>query len=373
MDGLYLRFDDKITEQIFTCKQCGKCCNGITFDKSVLTDEDISRLEKGLGKPLKEIFSEDELIHINHDGKILLSMKQPCKFLKDNKCSIHEFRPLTCRQYPLYCGEGIIKIDELDCPGGKELYEEKKKQYAIKVNLVLDNPQKLEIIDTQTRGDEVNWNQLFLFNGKLYNYYDAIYNNTSLNEREIEIPIIVDYLRRVPAQNILEIGNVLSHYFGNAAHDIVDKEEKANGVINEDIVKFAPNKKYDLIISISTMEHVGMEGDGVFRLSRGQVKLGFENVKTLLTPTGKFVFTIPLYYNPDLDYLIKSEDLVFDETYTMERDMESQKWKQIEFSNLKGKPWNGFVQNALDAEENVYALRRTKYLLIGVIHGKEDK
>jgi len=51
---------------------------------------------------------------------------------------------------------------------------------------------------------------------------------------------------------------VLSHYFA-VKHDIVDKYEIAPSVVNEDLVNFKPGKKYDLIVSISTLEHVGWD------------------------------------------------------------------------------------------------------------------
>ena len=57
-------------------------------------------------------------------------------------------------------------------------------------------------------------------------------------------------------KKILEVGNILSHYF-SVNHDIVDKYEKDVDVINQDIIDYHPNKKYDLIVSISSLEHVG--------------------------------------------------------------------------------------------------------------------
>jgi hypothetical protein len=42
-------------------------------------------------------------------------------------------------------------------------------------------------------------------------------------------------------RNVLEVGNVLSHYFP-VHHDVLDKYEKAKGVINEDVVEFSPAK-----------------------------------------------------------------------------------------------------------------------------------
>jgi len=65
-------------------------------------------------------------------------------------------------------------------------------------------------------------------------------------------------VRKYRGKNILEIGNVLSRHI-KLEHDILDKYETAKGVINEDIVDFKSEKKYDLIISISTLEHVGWD------------------------------------------------------------------------------------------------------------------
>jgi hypothetical protein len=74
----------------------------------------------------------------------------------------------------------------------------------------------------------------------------------------IEVPIIYEMVKEAEAygQKVLEVGNVLSHYF-HVNHDIVYKYEKAKGVINEDVINFRLPKKYDLIISISTLEHMG--------------------------------------------------------------------------------------------------------------------
>ena len=376
MDSLRLRYDDTLTSKLVNCKQCGKCCDGTIFTNVALTKEDIARLEDGLGKPFTDIFTTEEIICLNTDGKSRLSFAFPCKFLKDNKCTIYNLRPLACRQYPIYCGEGIIKVDEINCPAGKELYEEKKKQYppisldrtAISPLLKEDPLIDMKVVDTQIKGEDVDWKKLFLFNDKLYNYYFAAYNNTILNEREIEIPIIADYLSKNPAENILEIGNVLSHYFANVQHDVLDRDEKGDNVINKDIVTYTSKKKYNLIVSISTMEHVGMEGDGVYKLIRGEVEKGFNSVQNLLARKGKFIFTVPLYFNPEMDELIRSGLLSFDETYCMERSMTDHTWTQVDFSEVKKLPWNNFVQNVVDAEEQVYALRRMRYLLVGIIN-----
>src|SRR5215216_4478266 len=90
----------------------------------------------------------------------------------------------------------------------------------------------------------------FQFNGVDYLYFFRKYNTTFLNERAVEIPIIVDFIKKYKSKRILEIGNVLKHYF-NFGFDIVDKYEKYQGVVNVDIIDFNPSEKYDLIVSIS--------------------------------------------------------------------------------------------------------------------------
>ena len=99
---------------------------------------------------------------------------------------------------------------------------------------------------------------------------------------------------------------MLSNYV-HFQHDIVDKYEKAEGVINQDVVDFQPaeneNDKYDLIVSISTIEHVGWD-----ETPRDPKKIprALENLTTkCLAPRGEIVVTLPLGYNTYLDKLLK--------------------------------------------------------------------
>ena len=92
----------------------------------------------------------------------------------------------------------------------------------------------------------------FMFQGEKLNYFYYPYNATWRNERIIEIPIIWKSARNFKGK-ILEVGNVLSYYFP-VNHDILDKYEKAKGVINKDILDLDEDNKYDLIVSISTLE-----------------------------------------------------------------------------------------------------------------------
>lgn len=164
----------------------------------------------------------------------------------------------------------------------------------------------------------------FTFKKKNYRYFHHIYNHTWGNERRVEIPIIWNLIRNKKSATILEIGNVLSHYF-SIAHDVLDKYEKGPSVINEDVVTYKSKKKYDLIVSISTLEHVGWDEAKKDKL---KILQAIKNLKTMLSPAGKIIFTVPLGYNPYLDTIVAQGKLVTDECYYLERISNDNLWKE---------------------------------------------
>jgi len=165
----------------------------------------------------------------------------------------------------------------------------------------------------------------FTFQGKKYFYFNNLYNGTHTSERTVEIPIIWHIVQENKNKSILEIGNVLSKYHP-FKHDIVDKYEVGDNVINQDVVDFKPNVKFDLIISISTLEHVGYDEE-----PRNPMKIldAFSNLKRLLAPNGRIVVTLPLGYNLEMDKLIKEKTIQFNSQYYMKRISSANDWKEI--------------------------------------------
>lgn len=169
-----------------------------------------------------------------------------------------------------------------------------------------------------------------MFDGSAHRYRYHLYNDTWRNERSVELPIVWDLVRRHPPNQVLEVGNVLSHYHP-IRHDVVDKYERADGVIQQDCVDFRPQKRYALIVSISTLEHVGWDPPEPREPQR--VVRAIENLRGCLAPGGTFLFTAPVGYNPNLDRWL-------DETPSLNRRClrrvsASNEWKEAAWEEVR--------------------------------------
>lgn len=220
-----------------------------------------------------------------------------------------------------------------------------KERFSPKVRRVIREKGVLYVVGAVVRRVRVRWKisvafpfwynyyrlfksrSRFVFQKREYRYFYHKYNVTWRNERTVEVPIVWHIAESFNG-SILEVGNVLSHYF-KFDHDIVDKYEKAVGVINEDVTEISTSKKYDLIISISTLEHVGWdENPNEKKIVDDSEKIlqAINKLKSLLNPGGKIVATLPLGYNPYLDELLRSGKLKFDEQFCLKRVSKENKW-----------------------------------------------
>lgn len=171
--------------------------------------------------------------------------------------------------------------------------------------------------------------------GRRYNYFYHPYGSTWKNERAVEIPIVWDIVKTFIEKNkkILEVGNVLSYRFKvkSENYDILDKYEIKNSVIKEDIVDFKSQYKFDLIVCISTLEHIGWDED--FK-DTTKVLRAVDNMRSMVAPGGKMIVTIPLGYNPELDASLRTKKIQFKAQFYMERTGNLQ-WKQVDYNELK--------------------------------------
>ena len=122
-------------------------------------------------------------------------------------------------------------------------------------------------------------------------YFDHPYNSTRYNSRRIEIPIVRHHIRKMALErgaiSVLEIGNVLSHY-EHVTWPVVDRYEP--GCINIGVKVYEPRQLADLVISISTIEHVSGEPNEVLA-----------KIRSFLAPNGLAVLTVPPRYNKHID------------------------------------------------------------------------
>src|SRR3989344_1805710 len=172
---------------------------------------------------------------------------------------------------------------------------------------------------------------LFKFKGETYEYFYHPYNRTLASERIVEIPIAKRLVDQYPPDRVLEVGNVLSHYFP-VTHDILDKYEQFPGVTNQDIVEFKPLHKYDLIISISTLEHVGKDYSEPNNPKKFLEALSC--LKKMLSKKGVLLFTLPVSFNPYVRKLIYAKKIPVTRSYFLKRTSHLNEWKEINFPQL---------------------------------------
>ncbi|RSK52909.1 hypothetical protein [Bacillus canaveralius] len=161
-----------------------------------------------------------------------------------------------------------------------------------------------------------NFSDSFFFKDKKFSYNKIPINNIS--ERAIEVPIGLDFLEQNKTGRILEVGHVLSSYETAAnivQRDILDKFEVAANVLNLDLMDFHPENKYDAIISISTVEHIGQSTDptGAYgessQLKDHEAPLkAIVKIYNLLKVNGKAIISVPFGCLSDLGWLIQFGD-----------------------------------------------------------------
>lgn len=166
----------------------------------------------------------------------------------------------------------------------------------------------------------------FTFQGRDLEYFYAHYNVTWCNERCIEVPIGRDYLERFAGREVLEVGNVLSHY-GTCRHSVLDKYERGPAILNADIIDHRPTHPPDLILSLSTFEHIGFDDD-TGGSSGEKIQAAVSACRGLLAPCGLLAFTVPLGYNPELDRLIEQDALGQDRGWFLLR-RDAREWEEV--------------------------------------------
>jgi uncharacterized protein len=116
--------------QVVDCTRCANCCRTL---RPHFTDEDIERISNYLGQT-REQFMADFLVW-DIEGQCYRTKTTPCPLLgEDNKCTVYEVRPETCREYPYTDKKGFAfstisrANSALDCPAAFAIVEGMKKR-----------------------------------------------------------------------------------------------------------------------------------------------------------------------------------------------------------------------------------------------------
>jgi glycosyltransferase involved in cell wall biosynthesis len=152
----------------------------------------------------------------------------------------------------------------------------------------------------------MKWSNTFRFKGRNIYYNRIRFNNPS--ERCVEVSIGFDFLALLPSKTrILEVGNVLSHYENSLSEylairsrKIIDKFESELGIEQWDLMDMPLAEKYDAIVSISTVEHIGQGVNPIGSYGETILERDLEaplqaicKIYELLSAGGKALITVP--------------------------------------------------------------------------------
>jgi hypothetical protein len=175
----------------------------------------------------------------------------------------------------------------------------------------------------------------FALGGESYRLLRRAYGLTWVTERAVEVPVAQRLLERHRGERVLEVGNVLSHYM-RTDHEVVDKYERAPGVRNVDVLDLAAEPEYDLVIAISTLEHVGRDETP---REPGRAIRALEHLRGLLRPGGTLFATVPVGYNPELDAALAAG------SYEL-RAMRRAPWREVDPAEALQSPYDFLVYSA---------------------------
>ncbi|MCP3423561.1 class I SAM-dependent methyltransferase [Nocardioides pinisoli] len=182
----------------------------------------------------------------------------------------------------------------------------------------------------------------FEWDGRRLPYFVHHYHYTWLNERAVEVAMALDLLERHAGASVLEVGNVLSHY-APVGHTVVDKYERAPGVLNEDVADLDLGREFDLVLAISTLEHVGLDED--VRDDDKPLR-AIERLRAHVAPGGRLWVTHPVGYNAALDARLRDGVPGVARMRALRRDRTRNQWREVPLDEAWGTPYDRLLYTA---------------------------
>ncbi len=183
----------------------------------------------------------------------------------------------------------------------------------------------------------------FYFRGKQYSLYEHGYNcgyiNTIMTERSVELALGCEYINNCGGE-IIEIGAVTPYYFtSDKIESIVDPTDEHNKV-DKRISLFDVDLTNKNVISISTVEHIGM-GDYGFEEDNNSVNA----INKIISEAKSYYVSFPVGYNKILDdWLIDNKD---DERISILQRRGNNYWYEIEKDNFHGDVYGPYAASSI--------------------------
>lgn len=121
----------------FKCQRCGWCCKNVVINVSY---SDIIRWWKekryDILKEISYLANYGKMGDGFYIAKTTFAPKQPCPFLRENSCTIHDTRPLSCKDFPKAHAKN--EKQKIKCPARKNFELDRENLYLLKKKQVID-------------------------------------------------------------------------------------------------------------------------------------------------------------------------------------------------------------------------------------------
>ena len=181
----------------------------------------------------------------------------------------------------------------------------------------------------------------FELDGQRYHYLYNRHKFTWLTERAVEVPVAQALVDEHASDRVLEIGNVLSHYRPQQ-HLVVDKYEQAPGVLNRDVLDLGGLGQFDLIVAISTLEHVGWDESP---RDPAKAQRAVKVLRSLVAPGGLLAITVPVGYNTAFDAALRTGEVPLNRAVALRR-AGATKWREVAPAEVWSVPYDFLLYRA---------------------------
>jgi SAM-dependent methyltransferase len=182
----------------------------------------------------------------------------------------------------------------------------------------------------------------FELQGERHRYLYHRYKLTWLTERAVEVPVAQAEVDRCAGGRILEVGHVLGHYRPQT-HPVVDKYEQAPGVLNRDVLALGDLGPFDLIVAISTLEHVGHDESPQDPTAAPRA---VAELRKRLAPGGRLVVTVPAGYNPAFDAALRDGAIPTRSLAALRRAGAGTDWREVPAAEAWTVPYDFLLYRA---------------------------